>query len=318
MSRATVSRVVNGSPKVSPEVLESVRAAIAELGYVPNRAARTLASKTTHAIALVVPEDIARFFGDPFLAATISGIHDRLEESDYVLNLMVASDKPDGKTLRYLQGGNADGAVVVSHHTSDSFLAALTEALPVVFGGLPVETVTGGYVVDVDNVEGGRTAARHLVEIGRKRVAHLAGPQHMRAANERAQGFVEALVEAGLEPGPVVSGDFTMRGGAEAMRAILAADPDIDGIFVSSDLMATGAMPIILSAGKSIPGDVAVVGFDDSPAALTTDVPLTTVRQPSEYMGATMVDIILDVLAGHRDRERVTMLPTELVRRASA
>lgn len=318
VSRATVSRVVNGSPKVSPEVLESVRAAIAELGYVPNRAARTLASKTTHAIALVVPEDITRFFGDPFLASTISGIHDRLEDSDYVLNLMVASDKPDGKTLRYLQGGNADGAVVVSHHTSDSFLAALTEALPVVFGGLPVETVTGGYVVDVDNVEGGRTAARHLVSIGRKRVAHLAGPQHMRAANERAQGFVEALVEAGLEPGPIVSGDFTMRGGAEAMRAILAEDPEIDGIFVGSDLMATGAMPIILGAGKSIPDDVAMVGFDDSPAALTTDVPLTTVRQPSEFMGATMVDIILDVLSGHRDRERVTMLPTELVRRASA
>lgn len=112
VSRATVSRVVNGSPKVHPHSADAVRAAIADLGYVPNRAARTLASQQSHAIALVAPEDITRFFGDVYFASIVSGIHGRLEQSDYVLNLMVASPDPSAKMLRYLAGGAVDGLVV--------------------------------------------------------------------------------------------------------------------------------------------------------------------------------------------------------------
>jgi len=318
VSRATVSRVVNGSPKVSPQIAAAVRAAISELGYVPNRAARSLASKQSHAIALVVPEDMAHFFGDLYFASIVVGINDRLQDSDYVLNLMVASEERYGKTMRYLQGGNVDGAFVVSHHTSDRFLDALTDVIPVVFGGRPADRITGGYVVDVDNVAGGRLAGEHLLSIGRRRIAHIAGPATMPAGIDRERGFRSALEDAGVEPGPSVEGDFTSPGGANAMRAILAQDPDIDAVFVASDLMASGAMTVLREAGVDVPGDVAIVGYDDSEAATASVVPLTTVRQPSEAMGAAMVDILLGVLRGEEDHPRLTILPTELIVRSSA
>ncbi len=318
VSRATVSRVVNGSPRVSEQVVAAVQAAIAELGYVPNRAARSLASKQAHAIALVVPEDMARLFGDLYLASIIGGIHGRLESSDYVLNLMVASTQADGKTMRYLQGGNVDGAIVISHHTDDTFMATLTKTLPVVFGGRPAVRVDGGHVVDVDNVAGARTATEHLVRIGRKRIATITGPQTMPGGIDRVTGFLAALNEAGLEPGPIVEGDFTTRSGTEAMREVLQQDSTIDGIFVASDVMAASALTVLRSNGFSVPDDVALVGYDDSAAAMTAEVPLTTIRQPSVAMGETIASILIDVLNGVEDHPRTTLLPTELIVRSSA
>ncbi|HEX6954755.1 MAG TPA: LacI family DNA-binding transcriptional regulator, partial [Agromyces sp.] len=122
VSRATVSRVVNGSPKVSPEVVRVVNEAIAKLNYVPNRAARSLASRTSGAIALVVPEDTTRFFGDPYFAAIVQGITRRLDVSEYLLNLLLSTSDPNRKTLRYLRSGVVDGALVVSHHEGDHSL----------------------------------------------------------------------------------------------------------------------------------------------------------------------------------------------------
>ncbi len=318
VSRATVSRVVNGSPKVSEEIVQTVRAAIAELGYVPNRAARSLASKQSNAIALVVPEDMTRLFGDLYLATIIVGINDRLEASDYVMNLMVASTDPHGKTMRYLQGGNVDGALVVSHHTDNTFLSALTGILPVVFGGRPVDGIDGGYVVDVDNVAGARKGTERLISIGCKRIATITGPKDMRVGTEREAGFLGALADAGLTPGPVVEGDFTLPGGAAAMRVVMEQDPTIDGIFVASDSMAAGAMTVLTSMGKRVPTDVAMVGYDDSEAARSTEVPLTTIRQPSVETGAAMVDTLIAVLHGAEDMPRTRILPTELIIRASA
>ena len=119
MSRATVSRVVNGSPKVSPEVVRVVNEAISKLNYVPNRAARSLASRTTNAIALVVPEDTTMFFGDPYFASIVQGITRRLDDSEYLLNLLLSTSDPNRKTVRYLRSGVVDGALVVSHHEGD-------------------------------------------------------------------------------------------------------------------------------------------------------------------------------------------------------
>jgi len=261
---------------------------------------------------------MARLFGDLYLAAIIGGIHRRLEASDYVLNLMSASSKTDGKTMRYLQGGNVDGAIVISHHTDDTFITTLTQTLPVVFGGRPAVHVDGGYIVDVDNVAGSRTGTEHLVNIGRKRIATITGPQTMPGGIDRVTGFLAALNEAGLEPGPIVEGDFTLRSGTEAMREVLRQDPKIDGIFVASDVMAAGAIPVLRSHGLSVPDDVAMVGYDDSEAAVTAEVPLTTIRQPAAMMGATISSILIDVLNGVEDHPRMTFLPTELILRSSA
>lgn len=318
VSRSTVSRVVNGSTAVSPAALESVRRAIAELSYVPNRAARSLASRQTHAIALVVPEDTTRFFGDPFFASIVTGINSRLGRSDYILNLFIASDDPGDKTTSYLLGGNADGAIVVSHHTSDTFIDRIAASVPVVYGGRPVREREGDYYVDVDNVQGARDATAYLIGKGHRRIATITGPRDMPAGVDRLQGWREALASAGLPEGPIEDGDFTADGGSDAMRRILEGGGELpDAIFVASDLMARGAIGALAAAGKRVPADVAIMGFDDSPVATTLTPRLTTMRQPSLAQGTVMTDVLLARLAG-ADPPRVTIMNTELVIRDSA
>jgi DNA-binding LacI/PurR family transcriptional regulator len=317
VSRSTVSRVVNGSTAVSPAAVEAVRRAIAELRYVPNRAARSLASRQTHAIALVVPEDIARFFGDPFFASVVAGINARLSRSDYVLNLFIASDDPGDKTTEYVRGGSIDGAIVVSHHTSDTFIDRIAASVPVVYGGRPVQDRADAYYVDVDNVQGGRDATQHLIAAGRRRIATISGPPDMPAGVDRLRGWRAALADAGLPEGAVEDGNFTADGGADAMRRMLErAGERPDAIFVASDLMARGALSVLAAAGVRVPEDVAIVGFDDSPVATSVTPALTTLRQPSRMQGEEMASVLIDILAG-RDPQRVTILDTELIVRDS-
>ena len=316
VSRSTVSRVVNGSTAVSPEALEAVRAAIARLNYVPNRAARSLASRQTHAIALIVPEDTTRFFGDPFFAAIVAGITGALAGSDYLLNLLIASEDPGDKMGTFVRNGGVDGALIVSHHTSDAYIDSIADAVPTVFGGRPVHERDTDYVVDVDNVVGARAATQRLIDIGRTRIATVTGPLTMLSAGDRVQGFRGALKDAGLTPFAEEEGDYSEASGAEAVRRILTVGTP-DGLFVASDLMARGALRALRRAGLRVPEDVAIVGFDDSSVAVTTDPPLTTVRQPMYKQGESMAEVLLSHLAGGSP-ERETILPTELVVRGSA
>lgn len=320
VSRSTVSRVVNGSTHVRPDVIAAVTAAIDELNYIPNRAARSLANRQTMAIALVVPEDTTRFFGDPFFAEIVQGITQGLEDSDYVLNLQLASpSSPSEKTIRYLLGGNVDGAIVVSHHSGDDFFTTLDETIPVVFGGRPYhpEQHRNNNYVDVDNAAGATMGTQYLLDLGRHRIASIAGPPDMQVSIDRAEGWARALREAGHPDDLIEHGDFTLAGGAAAMRALLERQPDLDGVFVASDLMASGAISVLRERGRAVPRDVAVVGFDDSSAATSGEVQLTTVHQPSREMGAEMARMLLALLRGEAtERERV--MPTRMVVRASA
>jgi len=316
VSRSTVSRVVNGSTAVSPEALVAVQAAIAELNYVPNRAARSLASKQTHAIALIVPEDTTRFFGDPFFASIVAGITGALGGSDYLLNLLIASDDPGDKMTSFVRNGGVDGALIVSHHTSDAFIDRIADAVPVVWGGRPLRQHTSDYVVDVDNVAAARTATQHLIDSGRTRIATISGPLSMLASVDRVQGFRDALSDAGLTPFAEEEGDYSETSGAEAVRRILATGTP-DAIFVASDLMARGALTAMRAVGLRVPEDVALLGFDDSAVALSTDPPLTTMRQPMYLQGETMAAVLLSRLSGG-DPAQTTILPTELVVRGSA
>ena len=319
VSRSTASRVVNGSSQVSPEVVSSVRAAIELLGYVPNRAARSLANRQTMAIALVVPEDTTRFFGDPYFSAIVHGITQALADSDYVLTLQLASPfEPSEKTMRYLRGGNVDGALVVSHHSGDHFLASLGNALPIVFGGRPLRpTERESYFVDVDNVEAAVLGTRYLIDSGRTRIAAISGPDDMPAGVDRAAGWASAMTDAGLDTSRLARGDFSMASGARAMRELLERDPELDAVFAASDLMALGAVSVLREHGRSIPADVAVVGFDDSPAATGGAVELTTVHQPSIEMGEKMAQMLLSLLRGERPEPQCIM-PTRMVVRESA
>jgi len=319
VSRSTVSRVVNGSTQVRPGVVDAVNAAIEKLDYVPNRAARSLASRHTMAIALIVPEEAARFFGDPFFAAIVQGITRALESSDYVLNLQLASrTSPSVKTKKYLLGGNVDGAIVVSHHSDTEFFSELDATIPVVFGGRPFHPEQhSNYFVDVDNAAGAAQATRHLIDRGRRRIATIAGPADMQAPIDRTTGWQDTLGGAGIATDLIAHGDFTLASGASAMRELLDRDPRLDGVFVASDMMAIGALSVLRERGIAVPGQVSVVGFDDSPAATSTDVKLTTVHQPSTEMGMRMAQNLLALLRGD-PVERESILPTSLVVRDSA
>jgi LacI family transcriptional regulator len=319
VSRATVSRVINGSPRVSPDVLATVEKAIAELDYVPNRAARSLVARATMSIALVVPEDAHRFFGDPYFADVVQGISERLDDSDYVLNLQLTHpSSPSEKTKRYLLGGNVDGALVVSHHSGDHFLASLGRSLPVVFGGRPLGDIAnpGDYYIDVDNRTGARHGVEHLIARGRRAIATITGPADMPASVDRELGWRDALAAAGLSDHRVARGDFTEAGGIRAALTLVDEHPDLDAIFVASDLMASGVLLALEERGLRVPHDVAIVGFDNSQYATRGKVGLTTVAQPAQEMGVVMADTLLRLLGGESP-PRVTTLDTHLVERNS-
>jgi DNA-binding LacI/PurR family transcriptional regulator len=316
VSRSTVSRVVNGSPAVSPEASEAVRQAIESLNYVPNRAARSLASSRALAIAVIIPEDLHRFFGDPFFASTVSGINAAIAASEYVLTLAIASNDPDDKMIGYVRSGSIDGAIVVSHHANDTFVERITAAVPVVYGGRPASGAPDAYYVDIDNAQGARDAVEYLIGQGHRSIATITGPMTMAASVDRLEGYRQALAAARLRPGAVADGDFTAEGGAAAMRSILTGKRP-DAVFVASDLMARGAIGVLQSAGLRVPEDIAVIGFDDSPVATGIAPMLTTMRQPSYEQGERMARVLLDVLEGG-EPPHATIMPAELIVRESA
>ncbi|GAA2808462.1 LacI family DNA-binding transcriptional regulator [Saccharopolyspora taberi] len=322
LSRATVSRVINDSPRVSPEARELVRAAVQELGYVPNRAARTLVTRRTDAVALVLSEPENKFFDDPFFASTVRTVSQHLSAAGTQMVLLLVHGPDDHvRIARYLSGGHVDGALVLAPHLSDPLPEAVRDLpLPIVFGGRPGTSEEGLHLVDHDNVGGGRIATEHLISLGRRSVVTVTGPQDEYAGIERLDGWRQATGfdddEAARRSEP---GGFTEDGGERAMTELLARVPDLDAVFAANDLMARGALRALRAAGRGVPGDVAVVGFDDQPAvAPRTDPPLTTVRQDPSLRTRHMVDRMSRLIAGEDVPPERTVLPVELVVRASA
>ncbi|HEX3588581.1 MAG TPA: LacI family DNA-binding transcriptional regulator [Pseudonocardiaceae bacterium] len=317
VSRATVSRVVNGLAVTATSEV-AVRRAIDELGYVPNHAARTLVTQRTDLVALVLPETTARVFSDDqFFPGVVNGVSQILEQADKQLVLMLAGSAAGHVRIeRSVAARHVDGVLLASLHGADPLPAALARiGVPVVCNERPLGSTSLPYV-GVDNVGGAAAAVRHLVDSGRTRIATIAGPQDMIGGIDRLTGYREAL--RGSDRRSIIAvGDFTLDSGAAAMRQLLADDPGIDAVFAASDLMAQGALKALREAGRRVPDDVAVVGFDDIALAAHTDPPLTTVRQPILEIGRRMATQLLRLVAGE-DIEPTMTLPTELVLRQSA
>ena len=321
VSRATVSRVVNGSPRVSPDIRREVQNAIAELGYVPNRAARSLVTGRTGSIGVVIAEPTGRLFSDPFFPRLLRGVSGVLSARDFQLVLLMPGSAEDAKrTGHYLAAGHVDGVVMVSLHGQDPLPSLLLGAdIPLVVVGRPPSGVAASFV-DVDNRQGARSAVEHLVAGGRRVIATIAGPADMPVGIDRLAGYCEALTESGLtfDPRLVVHGDFTQSGGSDGIRRLLSARRDIDGVFAASDLMAAGALAGLLAAGRQVPADVAVVGYDDSPVATSTNPQLTSVHQPIEEMGLEAARLLIDAIDTSDRPKRRVILATDLVKRASS
>ncbi|MFD5225881.1 LacI family DNA-binding transcriptional regulator [Microbacterium sp. NPDC058342] len=319
VSRATVSRVVNGQSTVNAEMTEIVNAAIDRLKYVPNHSARALARRTANAVALVVPESTTKFFRDPFFVSVVDGIVARLDESDFVLNLLVTVREPRAKVERFLRSGTVDGTIVLAHHTGDESLADLDATAPTVFGGRPLgDERHRHHYVDTDNRGGAALAGAHLARQGRRRLATITGPLDMAVGRDRLDGFLQGAHDAGLAEPRIVTADFTPESAAEATRRLISDHPDVDGLFVANDRMALEVLRVLAEAGVPVPGDVSVVGFGDTEAASASDPALTTVRQPSVEFGRQLADTLLRLIDGDDAVPEHLIMPAELVLRDSA
>ncbi|MFC5748711.1 LacI family DNA-binding transcriptional regulator [Actinomadura rugatobispora] len=318
VGRGTVSRVVNGSPRVSAEAREAVLAAIDELGYVPNRAARTLVTRRTDTVALVVAESEQRIFDEPFFAGIIRGISPELNDTGLQLLLALARSPDEYARLEnYLTGQHVDGVLLTSLHGDDPLPAKLEAGgVPTVLGGRPPGLTPVSYV-DVDNRDGARQAVEHLLRRGRRRIATIAGPQDMGVGVDRLAGYREALAGAGL-PELVVYGDFSEASGVAAAAELLELDPELDAVFAADDPMALGAMRVLKKRGRRIPEDVSVIGFEDSASAPIADPPLTTVHQSVEEMGRRMARLLISRIQGEAVADPVVILQPHLVVRESA
>jgi len=327
VGRGTVSRVINGSPRVSDATRAAVEAAVAELGYVPNTAARALAANRTDAIALVVPEPETRFFAEPYFSDMLKGVGAELSETEMQLLLIFAgSDRERRRLAQYLAAHRVDGVLLVSVHADDPLPDLLSQLeIPAVISGPRSATETLPSV-DSDNYGGGRSAVEHLLSGGRRAIAHITGRLDVYGAQRRVDGYRDALLDAGHEVDErlIEPGDFTEEGGRRAMTKLLARRPDLDAVFAGSDVMAAGARQVLREEGRSIPSDVALIGYDDSAIARHMDPPLTSVRQPIEEMGRRMIDLLLTEIADRRPavsrglERRQVVLATELVHRTSS
>ncbi|WP_432495940.1 LacI family DNA-binding transcriptional regulator [Kineococcus auxinigenes] len=321
VSRATAGRVLSGSERVSPAAREAVLRAASELSYVPNQAARSLVTRRSGSVALVVVEPVERFFNDSYFPLVLTGAQAQLAEREVQLVLVVLSTARERERFeRYARGGHVDGAILVSVHGRDPLPQHLADAgIPVVMSGQPLDPASTVPYVSADNVGGARTATRHLIERGCRRVVTVTGPMDMRVGHDRLAGFREELEARRhrFSAQLAESGDFTVAGGRAATEALLARVPDLDGVFAANDLMAAGVLQALAAAGMAVPGRVRVVGFDDAPLASAATPPLTTVRQPVVEMGRELARMLLSVIDGAGVPTPV-VVPTALVQRATS
>lgn len=319
VSQATASRVFNGDPRVNPSTREAVLGAAERLGYAINAAARSLASARTRSIGFVVAEPSSHLWDNPYFPRLFAGVTEALAERDYQLVLfMPQSDAELSRLQRYLAQGHVDGVLHVTSRRDDPLLRhLLATATPVVAGGRPIGVPEASYV-DVDNLLAGDTATRHLHARGYRRIATVAGPVDTAAGADRLHGYLDACASLGLEPLVADSVDFSFQSGWDGLQRLLTQHPDVDAVFVAGDLMCLGALASLRAAGRRVPDDVGLVGFDDSPPAATTDPPLSSVAQPVEALGREMVRLLFDRLEDPRAPQRHLTIATHLVVRASS
>lgn len=319
VSRSTVSRVVNGDPNVSDETRARVLAVVQSHNFQPNAAARSLAAGRTKILGLVIPMGVSALFTDPYFPLLIQGVAAACNAHGHSVMLWLADPEFERRTVQQITNNSLlDGVLVASVLMDDSLVLALSSSgKPFILVGRHPSNPRISYV-DVENLEGARDAVAHLLRLGRKRIATITGSLNMIAGSDRQQGYLAALRArgVGVDSHLIVEGDFTEAGGYAAAQRLIPHRPD--SIFAASDIMALGALRALREAGRRVPDDVAVVGFDDMPFAARTEPPLTTVRQPIQRTGALAAETLIEMVSEPDDQPRRLVLPTELVIRASS
>lgn len=315
VSRGTVSRVLTGEGYVSKDARGAVLKAVSRIGYVANRHARGLATQRSQTVAFVLSEPQHRLFEDPNFSILLRECTQELAAHDIMLVLTIAGTEADRKRVsRFVSEGGVDGTLLVSDHAGTSLVDELLgTGTPLVVCGRPLDDGRDIAYVSADDRDGARRMTEHLRDSGRERVATIAGPQDTPGGRERLSGFRDVL--GGVDERLIAVGDYSRASGEEQMLRLLERSPDLDAVFVASDLMAAGALDALRRTGRRVPQDVAVGGFDDSTAAEHCDPPLTTIRQPWSRISKEMVRLLLGMING--DTPAGMILPTTLVERDS-
>lgn len=318
VSRATVSRVMNGSAKVSPERVKAVKKAISKYNFTPNATARRLAGGKSGLIALLMEESSEEFFLNPFWGQVVQGFSSTITEAGlHPLLLIRPKSGTEDSLFSTLQAGQMDGIAIFSwHRPIRSFEKVLDPKLAVVFGG-----DLGGSkkypFVDVDNVKGGFLATKHLIDIGCRNIVTITGDLKLQSGRDRLEGYEKAITSSGLKLNEqlIIHGDYTQSKAEELIRHLIKKKIKFDGVFAGNDLSATGAINVLLQNGIQVPGKVKVVGFDDSPIASRNQPSITTIRQPIRELGAEVAQSLLAILAGEDVEDKV--LDVKLIKRQS-
>lgn len=319
VSKATVSRVLNGYPHVRPAVRERVQRIIQETGYQPNNIARLLASERSSIIGLVISAGGQMVFNDPYFPALTEAISKGAAENDLILALFVSYAEAQGRdSLKaILSAGLLDGLIITVDNKGDSFIPLLQAAeIPFIFTGRPSGADSVNYV-DADNVTGGHLATKHLIDLGYSSIATIASDQNT-AGDDRLLGYRQALCEHDrlFDSRLVAYGDYTPESAYSAMKSLIPQKPD--AVFVASDTMSLGALRALREADLRVPRDIAIVSHDDLPPAILADPPLTTVRQPIELAGQFAVERLTEMIQGAAPAPpQHTINPVKLIVRAS-
>lgn len=316
VSRATVSRVVNGYPHIRPDVRQRVEKVIAETGFRPNVVARTLASNRSNIIGLIVPSIVHDMFSDPYFPILIEGVTTESSRQKQIVSLYLMDNLYKEKDLaeNIIRTGFLDGIILVLGQYDLRHLSSAA-SIPFVTIGKPRDADFVPFV-DADNFNGGYLATKHLLELGHRRIGIIAVSSHT-SGEQRLQGYRHALAEYGVEfdTDLCAEGDFSIKSAYTAAERLIPYQPT--AIFASSDRMALGAVERLRAFGVRVPEEVAVVGFDDLAPALTAVPPLTTIHQDVFALGTNAVRLLLDVINTPQAVNRSITLPTELVIRES-
>jgi LacI family transcriptional regulator len=296
VSPSTVSRILNGTAVVSAQKKQAVDDAIARLGFVPNPMARGLAGGRTLSIGVVT-----QAIDSPFYGAALRGIEDALDPAGYS-PLYVSGHwnaAAEARCIEVLRSRRVDGIIVLTGRLTDAALKATARQLPVVATGRALKA-PGLFSLAFDNLEGGRLATRHLIELGHQRIAFIAGDDDHPDANDRHRGYRQALEEAGIayDPALVVPGEYHEVSGLLAVDRLLEARQRFTAIFAANDQMACGAALGLHRRSLRVPEDVSLVGFDDLPTSMYTLPPLSTVHQPAYELGRLAASAMLQLLGG--------------------
>ena len=315
VSTATVSRALNGTGQVAGPKRAAIDAAVEQLGYRPNTIARSLVTRSTQTIALLLPD-----ITNPFYAELVTGIQALTLERDYTMLLCTTGFDPEleDRYLRLLRAKHVDGALVDGLVLPPDRIARFVEdGFPIVCLDRDVDS-RDVPLVQVDNRMGARIATEHLLALGHTRIAHIMGAP-ARISEERLLGYQAALTDAGVSPDSslVALGGFTESGGHDAMEALLVAHAGLTAVFAANDLSAIGALNAIAASGRSVPGDISVVGFDDLRLARYASPPLTTLRQPAEAIARHATELLLGMIAGRRPGKLRHLFEPDLVVRSS-